>query len=203
MPPRLLLIREKSWGDGVQNHELNQSLSDQEFVQKVYHDYQRLIYFVVRKYTSSPIECEDIVQDCLEKLIVKVGLLRRLHPAALANYIVVASRNTAISFLKWKSHETAAVISLDDIREEATLDRESPLEREILHQEDLKEFLDAWELMDKETKMVLEGKYILGYDDKMLAELLGCQPGSVRMKLTRARRKVKAKMKGSDGHDRS
>lgn len=36
--------------------------------------------------------------------------------------------------------------------------------------------------------MVLEGRYFLGLTDEELAQLFGCKPGSVRVKLTRARR---------------
>jgi len=35
----------------------------------------------------------------------------------------------------------------------------------------------------------------LGYDDNQLAIMLGCRPNSIRMKLTRARRKVLALVK--------
>lgn len=38
--------------------------------------------------------------------------------------------------------------------------------------------------------MLLERKYILGYENEELGRMLGCRTDSVRMKLTRARRKV-------------
>lgn len=41
-----------------------------------------------------------------------------------------------------------------------------------------------------DEQRLLEGKYFLGYDDNRLSEICECSPGSVRMKLTRARRKI-------------
>ena len=48
-------------------------------------------------------------------------------------------------------------------------------------------------------KRMLEGKYFLGYDDRQLSELLSCAPGSIRMKLTRVRRKVLCSMQEKGG----
>lgn len=176
---------------------------DQEFMQDLYHSYQRLMYYMVQKYIASPTEREDIVQDCLEKLITKVDILKGAPPPVLARYISVTVRNTAISFLKRRGRESAAVVSLEDVEEGAAAERGSPLERDILRREEIQEFRTIWKQLDEETKMALEGRYILGYDDKELAELLDCKPDSVRMKLTRARRKAKMLMKGGNGHDRS
>ena len=44
--------------------------------------------------------------------------------------------------------------------------------------------------MSAEDRALLEGKYILGDSDEMLARTLHCKPSSIRMKLTRARRRA-------------
>lgn len=190
-------------GDGVQSNQSARPHKDQKFIQTLYRDYQRLMYYIVRKYTSSPTECEDIVQECLEKLITKEELLKGLRDSALASYISVTARNTAISFLKRRSSERELVISLSDVDENTVADKSSLPEWEILHQEELQQFRIVWDQLDQETRMILEGKYILGYDDGELGQLLHCQSDSVRMKLTRARRKAKALLKESSEHDRS
>lgn len=45
----------------------------------------------------------------------------------------------------------------------------------------------------------MEGKYILGYTDAELADMLGCKKSSVRMKLTRARRRAFQLMTEEEG----
>ena len=47
-----------------------------------------------------------------------------------------------------------------------------------------------WVRLTEEEQLLLEGKYILGYEDGELAGMLGCKKDSVRMKLTRARRRA-------------
>mgnify|MGYP001031898794 FL=1 len=49
---------------------------------------------------------------------------------------------------------------------------------------------DIWTKLSTQDKILLESKYILGYNDNEIGEMLGCKASSVRMYLTRARRKA-------------
>jgi RNA polymerase sigma-70 factor (ECF subfamily) len=44
-----------------------------------------------------------------------------------------------------------------------------------------------WPSLDETTRAILEKKYVLGQDDREIAQSLGIKPASVRMTLTRAR----------------
>ncbi|WP_416339789.1 sigma factor [Oscillibacter ruminantium] len=52
--------------------------SDQDFIDKLSRDYERLMFFTVKKYTSNLSDQEDIVQDALLKLMNKVSVIRPL-----------------------------------------------------------------------------------------------------------------------------
>ena len=54
--------------------------------------------------------------------------------------------------------------------------------------------VQIWGSLSEEDRLLLEGKYILGYHDDELATMLGCRKDSVRMKLTRARRRAFQRM---------
>lgn len=47
-----------------------------------------------------------------------------------------------------------------------------------------------WPKLTTQEKIVLESKYILGYNNNEIGKILGCRANSVRMYLTRARRKA-------------
>lgn len=175
----------------------------QEFITPLYQEYGRLLYFTVQKYNSNPQQCEDIVQDSLEKLIGKVDTLQNLNQAALASYIVVSARNTAINYMKRQGHEMERVISLAELSEEMDHDPAPAIDDQLIWKERMDQIRTGWSLLDEETKSLLERKYILGYDDKQLAKLLGCQPNSVRMKLTRAKRKAIELLKESEKVEKS
>lgn len=48
----------------------------------------------------------------------------------------------------------------------------------------------VWAHLTEEEQTLLEGKYIIGYTDAELAGQLQCKVSSIRMKLTRARRRA-------------
>lgn len=178
---------------GERNHP-----NAQEFITHLYREYGRLLYFTAQKYNSNPHQCEDIVQDCLEKLIEKVDTLQNLNQAALASYIMITARNTAINYLKRQGHEMERVISLAELSKEMDHDPAPAIDDQLIWKERMNQVRAGWSLLDEETKSLLERKYILGYDDKQLAKMLGCQPNSVRMKLTRAKRKAIEFLKESE-----
>lgn len=60
----------------------------------------------------------------------------------------------------------------------------------VLLSEQREQLWKIWRLLPREDRYLLEGKYILGYSDQQLAASLSCKPNSIRMKLTRARRRA-------------
>lgn len=61
------------------------------------------------------------------------------------------------------------------------------MEEYMISKDEIDELVRRWPQLDDRSKMLLEGKYILGKSDEVLAEELSIKPASVRMALTRAR----------------
>ena len=57
----------------------------------------------------------------------------------------------------------------------------------LISKEEIEELVRRWPQLDAKSKYLLEGKYILGKSDEVMAEELSIKPASVRMALTRAR----------------
>lgn len=172
------------------SEEATKEIDNKLFIEKLYEDFERLMYFTAQKYIADTYRCEDVVQECLSKLIEHVGVLRTLDRPALASYIVVTVRNTSINFLKKEAHENDKKATLVKAKETALEPITASVEEYIIKKENRIHFWEIMQSLDLETKCLLDAKYILGYDDKELSIVAGCSPNSVRMKLTRARRKV-------------
>ena len=170
-------------------------MSDQEFITHTYKKYERLMYYTARKYNSNSQTCEDVMQEALIRLIKKVELLRTLNEYALINYIVVTIRNLSIDVLKKVGVEQQKVVSISDVE-----DKSGPyhisLDDTLIREEKGRQLIQVLQEMDPQDRWLLECRYFLDYDDEQLANGLGCQPRSVRMKLTRARRKALKLMEG-------
>lgn len=176
--------------------------SDRAFMLELYQQFFRLMFFTVRKCRLQQDACEDVVQESLVKLIQKVSLLREMPQPVLAAYIVSTTRNTAFDYTRRRSRQNARVCSLDDEALSACLEANSPpLDNQIEAVELRARLSSVLEEISKDDRVLLEGKYILQYSDEVLAEMLNCKANSIRMKLTRARRRALELMKTEGGEE--
>ena len=162
-------------------------LSDKEFMVHLYTKYENLLFYTAQKYISERGSVEEVVQESLVKLHEKIRTIKPMPEIVLASYIRSTVRNTAINILKSAGYEEDRQISTEniiDVMDEHALSLDTLMQisryRELLSK--------IWPELSKEEQFLLEGKYILGYSDRELSTELCCQPSSVRMKLTRARR---------------
>lgn len=163
-----------------------QDPNDRDFMLWVYGEFKNLMYSTAYKYTSKPDAADDIVQDALVNLIKKVDTLRPMKRHILAGYIVATIRNRAINELKSRAYQQENIM---DYSESAILE-DFPLDRLMILAEQRAQLGKIWTRLSDEDRFLLEGRYILGYTDQEMAESLRCKPDSIRMKLTRARRKA-------------
>ena len=169
------------------NHRLSDRAAptSQEFIIQIYEKYDRLMLFTAKKYLMDIQECEDAVQESLLKLMSRIELLRTLEEPVLTSYVVTTVRNTAINILRRQKRDAQNITSFT----ESVIEPDSIIDI-IMDREAKRSLREAIDELEPNERLLLEGKYFLGYDDRQLSELLSCAPGSIRMKLTRVRRKV-------------
>ena len=163
---------------------------DRKFFSDLYLAYKRLMFSTAKKYVSKPEDIEDIVQTALEKLIKNISALRPMEQCTLAAYIIYTVKSVAFDFHRKAQRTTAHDISLeyDKLwRIEKTYIAYADQERLMDDRERLKAL---WPQLPEDDRILLEGKYIWEKSDRELAEILHCKPDSIRMKLTRARRRA-------------
>ena len=155
---------------------------DRAFMEALYRRYGRLMFAAARRCLNSGTEAEDAVQTALLSLLGRVEQLRTMGEAALAGYIRAAARNAALNILRDQERGERR-------REKLSQDppEPAPTTDELLVLYERRSALRAV-LERMRPEELLEGKYLLHRSDAELAEILGCQTDSVRMKLTRARR---------------
>ena len=179
------------------------------FMEDIYLKHERLMYYIAGKYSEVSVQREDIVQTAVLSLLKNEATLQRLPPYAQINYIAAAVRNTAINTWLYQSgkvslsplaikrdqKEAARCIPLDDLTEDFPQAHIPGAEVRYLEKEKQEELLTAFQEMREEEKQLLYGKYLMDLSDAELAQMLGCKPSSVRMKLTRARRAFVEKLR--------
>lgn len=161
---------------------------DREFMERFYLEHERLMYATVRKWLDDSEAAKDIVQESVLRLIPKISFLRQQERCVNASYVVSTVRNTTINYLRRRSRAEGRCASLEEGEEPAV--PQVSLDELVLLTEQRERLARVWVRLTEEEQLLLEGKYILGYEDGELAGMPGCKKDSVRMKLTRARRRA-------------
>lgn len=177
-------------------------VDDRAFMQEVYQQNERLMYAIALKYASNTQDCEDIVHDTVEKLCKNIAKIKELPNSALRAYVVYAVRNTAINFRKHQATINRHIQQLSD--DDLSNEYDQP-ESIIERIEDLKEkrtsLTKVWMQLTDAEQELLYRKYVLEQTTEELAGIFQCSRDSIRMRLSRVRRKSLRLMKGDDTND--
>lgn len=177
-------------------------VDDRAFMQEVYQQNERLMYAIALKYASNTQDCEDIVHDTVEKLCKNIAKIKELPNSALRAYVVYAVRNTAINFRKHQSTINRHIQQLSGDDSNSEYDQpESIIERIEDLQEKRTRLTKVWMQLTDAEQELLYRKYVLEQTTEELAEIFQCSRDSIRMRLSRARRKSLRLMKGEGTND--
>lgn len=162
---------------------------DREFMKAFFLQYERLMYSEIYKFTSEPVDVEDILQTVLVKLIEKVRLLRSMERNPRVNYLITTIKNTSISMVCRKRR----IDSLDDIDWFDKNQAQAPdlVEDMVFRRESVSRMEEVWPLLDEKSRFLLSARYFLGMNQEEIAAELNIKPDSVRMEMSRARKKVR------------
>lgn len=177
------------------------SPNGEDFVMQIYERYKNLMFATARKYTANAADQEDIVQTSLERLIRIFSNMSPSKRCISATYIVYTVRSVSIDLLRKQSRETDRCVSLADAGLDEVESTSDALDRSLILSEQAARLKYVLSKLPAEDFILLNGKYILDQTDRELAEILGCKPSSIRMKLTRARRQAMKLLHGEDGGD--
>lgn len=177
-------------------------VDDRAFMQEVYQQNERLMYAIALKYASNTQDCEDIVHDTVERLCKNIIKIKGLPNSALRAYVVCAVRNTAINFRKHQATINRHIQQLSD--DDLSNEYDQP-ESIIERIEDLKEkrtsLTKVWMQLTDAEQELLYRKYVLEQTTEELAGIFQCSRDSIRMRLSRVRRKSLRLMKGDGTND--
>lgn len=161
---------------------------DWDLMTDFYIKYNALLYREARKHLDIAEDIEDTVYETLTKLIEKMDIFRELKPLQRVQYALTTVKNLSYILLKRNNHFT--MISFDDVDFDIPADEEASTEKVVEKKLFESHIKQIWVELQLEEQMLLEEKYVLHWKDDELAASLGIQPQSVRMRLTRAKRKV-------------
>ena len=172
------------------NTKLNRTGADDGFLAEFYEQYRGYLYYTARKFTDSPQDCEDIIQDTMVRLLRSQENLRQLRGNQAATYLYLTVRSVYADRQR-RNREQAEE---DRVLELAQASRDEGRSEDSLNAKWDAALLKE-QLPGKDWQM-LELKYIAGYSDQEIAAEMGYNAGSVRTLLSRVRRRAKSLLTG-------
>ncbi|GAA6387692.1 hypothetical protein I310019A7_36830 [Lawsonibacter asaccharolyticus] len=163
---------------------------DRSFMENLYRSYYRLMYHEIFTVTSDPWLAEDILQNVVISLIRNLSTIKKLSTARLVNYIKTASINTSYNYLR--KNRKLAVSTFTDLNYIAEIldSEEKGPELLYLQKEDAQKFMVVFHELDAKDQYLLTSRFVEGKSYSSMASDLGIQPNSVRMAVTRAKRRT-------------
>ena len=167
---------------------------DRAFMTEVYLQYERLMWSEIRKCLGDEPESEDAFQESLVKLVRNVKKLRSLETRNLVNYIITTVKHTCIDALRQKNR--VPFLSIDDSEWSGQyfLHSDESIENTVHRREAVAELEAIWPQLDERSRYLLESRYFLGMSTHEMGEVLNITHDSVRVELSRARKKAKKLM---------
>jgi len=166
---------------------------DRLFLEGVYQEYHTLMYGMALRVTRDRTLAEDAVSDAMLSLMKKISLLRSLECNKLRSYVVITVRHAAISLLKKRRREPAAgddaLVNLED---------GFRVDEGALSRAGVEEIKQAVRTLPQRERDVMLMRYFREMTDEEIAREMGIQAVSVRVQLTRARKRLAA-MLGKEG----
>ncbi len=165
------------------------------FMEGLYAQYHRLMYAQALRVLRSREAAEDAVSESLIQLIKKIGLLRSLECNKLKAYVVITVKHTAITLLHRRNREQPT----DDMTFQF-LAADSRADDAVLEAAGVQRIKNAILALPPREKDMMLMRYFREMTDEEIAAATGLKAVSVRVHLSRARKRL-AEMLGGKGED--
>lgn len=165
---------------------------DRDKFVRIYETYGKTIYYTLCRYNLDEYTKEDLSQDIYIILAKHLEDIDLTDHNKTRNYIITVTRNYCFNYLRRKNKHPEDL--LDDILEPLT-NLDDVLDTLII-KEQIKQLAEEIHKLDDIYKSVLELKYIAGFSNDEIASILKIKKKTVEMRLYRANKLLREKLKG-------
>ncbi len=162
------------------------ALGDEAAFARLFHAWRDKLYFFTLKFTQSPQQSEDLVQDVFVKLWLHREQLSEISNFSAWIYRVI--KNQAISALRKIALETTLMAEL---KKEAVAGGQ-PVEEELFHKQLQQKLMEVIEQLPPRQKQIYTLTRMEGMKQEEVAKLLGISLSTVQNHMTEALRKLKS-----------
>lgn len=162
---------------------------DQEWMADLYTKYYKLMISTASFYLENHQDVEEVVNDSLLALYVKLDRIRSLEPKALTTYIITTVRNTAFTRLRRQKMINKHFLYLSDQGKE-NISAADNVERLVEVRDQLEIVRGIINALPENEQAAIRLRFEEGLEYKEIAEILDVTPDAVRQSIVRARKHI-------------
>ena len=166
--------------------------ADKSKIIQIYEEYRGLMQHVAMQVLHDRSSAEDAVSESIEKLINNIHKVEDVSCYKTRSLIVIIVRNTAINI--WKKNKRAGYGQDDTIAMEADKAMDAP--DKIVSLEGFNKIVEIINALPETYRDVAELSLIHNYSHSEIAETLGINYDTVKMRLSRAKKTIREKVMG-------
>ncbi len=163
-----------------------ESDDDKSFFEEIFYKFRKQMIYYAFGFVSNEVDAEDIVHDVFLKIAQKhLGVLKKIeNDTDIRNYLLKATKNTALNLTKIKNKEVLLnEWVIDEISDEGFVDK-------VCSQIEYKRILSAINSLDDIYRTVLYYHFVLDLPVKDVASLLGRSLSATKKQLARGKKKL-------------
>lgn len=173
-----------------------ESPEDRDLMTAFYLNYKGRLYTEAWKFMNNEDDASDTVYSALERIIDRMDVFRTLSPQRRGVYAITVVRHECLRQLK--KYRVRDHVSISEENHD-NKDLEAETVEKLVDRKILSQMLrDVWSELSQKDQLLLEQKYILRNTDEEMAQYFCVEQSSIRMLLTRARRRLHQKLQERD-----
>jgi len=157
------------------------------FLEEIYNRHKMTMLRVICKQVTDEHSREDVFQEAFIRILKNIEKLADMSTERQEAYIVLLTRYAAIDYYRATHQEK--YIDIDDDMLFMLLHRKKEQE-EGMDDFSRTELYLILEQLSAEDRLLIIGKYYMGFSLEELANTLGCSPENARIKLFRAKKRL-------------
>jgi RNA polymerase sigma-70 factor (ECF subfamily) len=169
---------------------------DIEAFETIVYQYEKKVYNIAYQMFGNEHDAKDISQDVFMKVYKNIG--KFAFNASFSTWIHRIAVNTSIDAYRKKKKANSTIVSFDrNIESEDNSiireikDNSLSVEDCLIQKETTQEIRDKIHLLKEEHKTVIILRDINGFSYEEISEILDCQVGTVKSRISRARHALK------------
>ena len=163
------------------------SEEDQDKLTILYNTYLDIMMYTARKYVGQYQVEEDVVHNAILKIIANLEKVDLSQAVQTKSFVCIVTRNCAIDWLRKRHREEST--SLEDIPPVLESDERPPIDY-VMTEDGYQKLIGCIHRLGDTYREVCDLKFVSGYKEREIAEILGISEKNVSVRIFRGRRKL-------------